>query len=117
MHPFDWPYERAPLAAECADGWRRVAAVCREEGTVVLAGLSHAGGQGSSAYSQRELWAPSSVPDVASREVPKEMEHGGHRLRSSPASPRPPGWPRRPDWTGSRSTAGSTASSASSCPG
>ena len=74
VHRFDWPYERAPLAAECADGWRRVGAVCREEGAVVLAGLSHAGSQGSSAYSQRELWAPSSVPDVASREVPKEME-------------------------------------------
>jgi mycofactocin system FadH/OYE family oxidoreductase 1 len=74
VHPFDWPYERAPLAAECADGWRRVGVVCREEGAAVLAGLSHAGSQGSSAYSQRELWAPSSVPDVASREVPKEME-------------------------------------------
>jgi 2,4-dienoyl-CoA reductase (NADPH2) len=74
VHRYDWPYERAPLAAECAEGWRRVGAVCREEGAVVLAGLSHAGSQGSSAYSQRELWAPSSVPDVASREVPKEME-------------------------------------------
>ena len=74
VHPYDWPYERAPLAQDCEPGWRAVASACHEEGALVLAGLSHAGSQGSSAYSQRELWAPSSVPDVASREVPKEME-------------------------------------------
>lgn len=74
VHDVDWPYERAPLAADCEAGWRAVGEACHPEGTVVLAGLSHAGGQGSSAYSQRELWGPSNVPDVASREVPKAME-------------------------------------------
>lgn len=74
VHPYDWPYERAPLAADCETGWRALAIGARAEGSVVLAGLSHAGSQGSSAYSQREMWAPSGVPDVASREVPKEME-------------------------------------------
>ena len=74
VHPYDWPYERAPLAADCEAGWRAVADACHGDGALVLAGLSHAGSQGSSAYSQRELWAPSSVADVASREVPKEME-------------------------------------------
>ncbi|MGV1007545.1 MAG: NAD(P)-binding protein [Dermatophilaceae bacterium] len=74
VHPWDWPYERAPLAQDCEPGWRALAAACHQERALVLAGLSHAGRQGSSAYSQRELWAPSSVPDVASREVPKEME-------------------------------------------
>jgi mycofactocin system FadH/OYE family oxidoreductase 1 len=74
VHPIDWPYERAPLATECGEGWRAVGDACHNAGAVVLAGLSHAGGQGSSANSQRELWAPSSVPDVTSREVPKEME-------------------------------------------
>src|SRR6185312_1911645 len=39
-----------------------------------LAGLGHAGLQSSGAYSQRELWGPSPVPEVAGREVPKEME-------------------------------------------
>jgi 2,4-dienoyl-CoA reductase (NADPH2) len=39
-----------------------------------MAALGHSGGQGSSAYSQRELWAPSRVPEVNSREVPKWME-------------------------------------------
>ncbi|BFV56551.1 FAD-dependent oxidoreductase [Kitasatospora sp. CMC57] len=71
----DWPYERAPLAADCLDGWRAVADACRPYGTLVLAGLGHAGGQGSSAYSQAVLRAPSRVADVVSRELPAELEH------------------------------------------
>ncbi len=74
VHPSDWPYERAPLAEQCAAGWEQLAAVGRRHGTVVLAALGHAGGQGASAYSQRELWAPSDVPEVNTREVPKIME-------------------------------------------
>ena len=74
VHPSDWPYERAPLATDCGPGWRAVADACRPPGALVIAALGHAGGQGSSAYNQRELWAPSRVPEVASREVPKWME-------------------------------------------
>jgi len=74
VHPLDWPYERAPLAERCADGWAAIAQACHDRGATVLAALDHAGGQGSSAYSQRELWAPSRVPEVNSREVPKWME-------------------------------------------
>lgn len=74
VHPSDWPYERAPLAADCSPGWERIARACRAEGSVVLAALGHAGGQGTSHWSQRELWAPSRVPEVNSREVPKSME-------------------------------------------
>jgi len=70
----DWPYERAPLASRCGEGWSRLAALASDVGSLVIAGLDHAGGQGSSAYSQRELWAPSRVPEVNSREVPKWME-------------------------------------------
>jgi 2,4-dienoyl-CoA reductase (NADPH2) len=40
----------------------------------VLAGLGHAGGQGSSAYSQSVLWAPSRVADAVNREMPLAME-------------------------------------------
>ena len=69
----DWPYERAPLAAACPDGWRQIAAACQRSGTVLLAGLGHAGLQGSSAYSQRELWGPSGFTDVVSRETPMVM--------------------------------------------
>jgi 2,4-dienoyl-CoA reductase (NADPH2) len=75
VHDSDWPYERAPLASRCADGWADIAEACHRHGALVIASLNHAGGQGSSAYSQQPLWAPSRVPEVNSREVPKWMEH------------------------------------------
>ncbi|MEI8240966.1 MAG: mycofactocin system FadH/OYE family oxidoreductase 1 [Actinomycetota bacterium] len=74
VHGLDWPYERAPLAARSSDGWSAIAQACHAHGAMVIASLDHSGGQGSSAYSQRELWAPSRVPEVNSREVPKWME-------------------------------------------
>ena len=74
VHESDWPYERAPLAASCAAGWAAIATACHAHGSLVIAALDHAGGQGSSAYHQREMWAPSRVPEVNSREVPKSME-------------------------------------------
>ncbi|MFN5604355.1 MAG: hypothetical protein ACK49V_07375 [Actinomycetes bacterium] len=74
VHAGDWPYERAPLASACGPGWRAIADACHAHGSLVIAGLDHAGGQGSSAYSQLPLWAPSRVPEVNSREVPKWME-------------------------------------------
>jgi 2,4-dienoyl-CoA reductase (NADPH2) len=85
----DWPYERAPLAAECGPGWRVVAEACRalppapgaapDHRPLILAGLGHAGGQGSSAYSQSVMWAPSRVADVVSREPPAELDEDGMR--------------------------------------
>ncbi|AOW92040.1 2,4-dienoyl-CoA reductase [Rhodococcus sp. WMMA185] len=74
VHASDWPYERAPLASECIDGWQDVVAACRPHGTLVLAGLGHTGLQGSSAFSQAVLWGPSPVADVISRELPMQME-------------------------------------------
>jgi len=74
VHPSDWPYERAPLASACGAGWAAVADACHAEGALVIAALGHAGQQGSSAYHQAPLWAPSRVPDVNTREVPKAME-------------------------------------------
>ncbi len=71
VHDSDWPYERAPLVAE---GWGDVLAACRPHGALVLAGLGHAGGQGSSAHHHQALWAPSRVPDVVTREVPMAVE-------------------------------------------
>src|SRR5450631_1496883 len=74
VHDSDWPYERAPLAQDCAAGWAAVAAACQDHGTIVLAGLGHTGAQGSTAFSQQALWAPSGVADAASREMPVVME-------------------------------------------
>jgi len=74
VHESDWPYERAPLANRCGEGWKAVGEAVHEHGALAIASLDHAGGQGSSAYSQRPLWAPSRVPEVNTREVPKWME-------------------------------------------
>ncbi|HEX6857804.1 MAG TPA: mycofactocin system FadH/OYE family oxidoreductase 1 [Streptosporangiaceae bacterium] len=74
VHGSDWPYERAPLAADCAGGWREIAAACHPHGALVLAGLGHTGLQGSSAYSQSVLWGPSGFTDAVSRETPMIME-------------------------------------------
>jgi len=74
VHDSDWPYERAPLAEDCAPGWAAVALACEDQGTLVLAGLGHTGAQGSTAFSQQVLWAPSRVADAASREMPVAME-------------------------------------------
>ena len=62
VHPSDWPYERAPLAENCGPGWAQIADAVRTASidpihpTLVIASLDHAGGQGSSAYSQLPLW-------------------------------------------------------------
>jgi 2,4-dienoyl-CoA reductase (NADPH2) len=74
VHESDWPYERAPLADRCAEGWAAVAEAVHAHGGLALASLGHAGGQGSSAYSQAPLWGPSRFPDPVTREVPQEME-------------------------------------------
>jgi mycofactocin system FadH/OYE family oxidoreductase 1 len=70
----DWPYERAPLATDCLPGWRSLVEACRPYGTLVLAALGHAGSQGSSAFSQEAMWAPSPVADVVSREPPAQLD-------------------------------------------
>ena len=66
----DWPYERSPHAASAEVGWHAIVQACSPHGTTVLAALGHTGLQGSSAYSQRALLAPSAVPDPVTREVP-----------------------------------------------
>ena len=74
VHGSDWPYERAPLAAECGPGWADVTAACRPHGALVFASLGHTGAQGTSGHAQTALWAPSAVPDVVTRKVPAAME-------------------------------------------
>lgn len=77
VHETDWPYERCPDATNfdaLVAGWAKVAQAGQQHGSLVIGSLGHSGGQGSSAYSQRELWAPSDEPDVDSRETPKIME-------------------------------------------
>ena len=79
VHETDWPYERSPLATDAPPGWRTIAAACHDEGALVIAALGHAGGQGSSAYSQLPLWAPSRVPEVDEPRGAEGDGAGGHR--------------------------------------
>ncbi len=114
VHASDWPYERAPLAERCGQGWADIVAACRPHGSLVIASLDHAGGQGSSAYSQAPLWAPSRVPEVNSREVPKWMEADDIAAVIDGFSACDHGSPSRPMSTVWRSMPASTASCASS---
>ena len=74
VHESDWPYERAPRADLCGPSWSNIVEACHAHGAIVIASLDHAGGQGSSAFHQSPLWAPSRVPEIVTREVPKWME-------------------------------------------
>ncbi|MFO1154211.1 MAG: FAD-dependent oxidoreductase [Rhodospirillales bacterium] len=76
VHPSDWPYEYAIFGYDerVTEGYRLVADAIHRHGALALAQLTHAGMQGTSHYSQLPLWAPSPVPEVNSREMPKEME-------------------------------------------
>ena len=76
VHSSDMPYESA-VPGYLAGTAQAVAAVAERihaHGALACVQLNHNGQQSTSVHHQREMWAPSPVPDVASREVPKEME-------------------------------------------
>ncbi len=76
VHPSDFPYEHAIFGFDerIVDSYRRVAGALHAHSALVLAQLTHSGQEGTSGLAQRELWAPSPIPNAASREVPKAME-------------------------------------------
>lgn len=53
--------------------YRMLADAVHEHGTRMIGQLSHLGRQGHTFGAQRELWAPSAIPDPASRIVPHAM--------------------------------------------
>jgi mycofactocin system FadH/OYE family oxidoreductase 2 len=76
VHPSDWPYQYA-LQGYLPETVQAIAAVTERihaHGALALVQLNHNGQQSVSDHRQAELWAPSAVPDVSSREVPKAME-------------------------------------------
>ncbi len=76
VHPSDIPYERA-LFGYLPGTAQAIAAVVERvhaHDSLALVQLNHNGQQSTSDHTQRELWAPSPVPNVSSREVPKAME-------------------------------------------
>jgi mycofactocin system FadH/OYE family oxidoreductase 2 len=81
VHSSDMPYESAVLGflAGTEQAVKAVAEQVHAHGALALVQLNHNGQQAASVHHQRELWAPSPVPDVASREVPKEMEQADIR--------------------------------------
>ncbi|MBX5457696.1 MAG: FAD-dependent oxidoreductase [Thermogemmatispora sp.] len=76
VHVSDFPYEAALFGylPETPAALARVSARVHAAGALTIVQLNHNGQQGVSDHHQRELWAPSAVPDVATREVPKAME-------------------------------------------
>ncbi|WP_344422792.1 FAD-dependent oxidoreductase [Pseudonocardia ailaonensis] len=57
----------------CIPAYAMVAEAVQAHGAAIVGQLSHLGRQGSGFPSHRELWAPSAVPDPASRVVPHAM--------------------------------------------
>jgi 2,4-dienoyl-CoA reductase-like NADH-dependent reductase (Old Yellow Enzyme family) len=76
VHPSDMPYEYAlsGYLPGTAEAMQRVTESIHTHGALAIVQLNHNGQQSVSDHHQRELWAPSAVPDVSSREVPKAME-------------------------------------------
>ncbi len=81
VHASDMPYESA-IQGFLPGTTQAVATVAKRihaHGALVFVQLNHNGQQSTSGHQQREMWAPSPVADVASREVPKEMEQADIR--------------------------------------
>ncbi len=76
VHSSDLPYEAALLGylPETPDALARVSARLHAFNTLTIVQLNHNGQQSVSDHHQHEIWAPSAIPDVSTREVPKAME-------------------------------------------
>jgi mycofactocin system FadH/OYE family oxidoreductase 2 len=76
VHPTDQAYSKLIEAfrPEVVSGYRRLTRAVHRYDTRIFAQLNHNGQQCSGAYSRLPVWAPSAVPDVLHREVPKAME-------------------------------------------
>ncbi|MBS1848553.1 MAG: mycofactocin system FadH/OYE family oxidoreductase 2, partial [Actinobacteria bacterium] len=75
-HPTDWPYEKLihGFHPDVLPGYRRITDAVHAHGTPIFAQINHNGGQASSMYSRRAVWAPSPVADPLFREVPKAVD-------------------------------------------
>jgi mycofactocin system FadH/OYE family oxidoreductase 2 len=76
VHPTDRAYEKLIEAfrPEVIPGYKKITRAIHEYDTKIFAQLNHNGQQCSGTLSRLPVWAPSPVPDVLFREVPKEME-------------------------------------------
>jgi mycofactocin system FadH/OYE family oxidoreductase 2 len=76
VHPTDRAYEKLVEAfrPEVIPGYKKITRAVHEYETKIFAQLNHNGQQCSGALSRLPVWAPSPVPDVLFREIPKQME-------------------------------------------
>ena len=77
-HPTDWPYEKLihGFHRDVIPGYRTITDAVHRHRVPIFAQINHNGGQASSMYSRRAVWAPSAVADPLFREVPKAVTHG-----------------------------------------
>jgi mycofactocin system FadH/OYE family oxidoreductase 2 len=75
-HPTDWPYEKLihGFHRDVIPGYQRITEAVHCHRTPIFAQINHNGGQASSMYSRRPVWAPSPVADPLFREVPKAVD-------------------------------------------
>jgi 2,4-dienoyl-CoA reductase (NADPH2) len=75
-HPTDWPYEKLihGFHRDVIPGYRRITEAVHRHRTPIFAQINHNGGQASSMYTRRPVWAPSPVADPLFREVPKAVD-------------------------------------------
>jgi 2,4-dienoyl-CoA reductase (NADPH2) len=75
-HPTDWPYEKLihGFHRDAIPGYRLITDAVHRHRTPVFAQINHNGGQASSMYTRRPVWAPSPVADPLFREVPKAVD-------------------------------------------
>jgi mycofactocin system FadH/OYE family oxidoreductase 2 len=76
VHPTDRAYEKLIEAfkPEVIPRYKNITRAIHEYETKIFAQLNHNGQQCGGTLSRLPVWAPSPVPDVLFREVPKEME-------------------------------------------
>src|SRR6185369_13624879 len=75
-HPTDWPYEKLihGFHRDVISGYRRITEAVHLHRVPIFAQINHNGGQASSMYTRRAVWAPSPVADPLFREVPKAID-------------------------------------------
>jgi 2,4-dienoyl-CoA reductase-like NADH-dependent reductase (Old Yellow Enzyme family) len=78
IHPTSQDVPGEPRAYDPAvvPGLARIADAVHEHGARVVMQLGHGGREGASTFTERALWAPSSIPCPFNLEMPKAMEKG-----------------------------------------
>ncbi|MSN26476.1 MAG: mycofactocin system FadH/OYE family oxidoreductase 2 [Geobacter sp.] len=76
VHPTDMAYEKLidVYHAEVIPGFKKITDYVHQYDSKIFAQINHNGQQGDGSISRLPIWAPSPVPDVLFREVPKAME-------------------------------------------